>query len=295
MKYIINIVLLLIINHSYSQTIEGKVLDSISQQPLELANITLMTKNKGVYSNNNGSYSFEISNHLHDTLKVSSIGYNSKYIVLSQFKNQINVKLDIRLSEKITELDEVVIDFKKKKYNKKHTIGEDKVGNAGVSSLIGYETCVLINNPLDKKGKLKNIYIKFRKRNNAVFTASLNIKFYSYDSNNDKPGYELYTKNLVVKPKNKTYTLNINVEDMDIYIPEEGMCIGIEFIDPNNDSKKYDVIGPMYRFTYATEENLTWSKYRGKEWEKGIVKFDFKNDNRTGNVMIGADVLFTNE
>ncbi|HIC32518.1 MAG TPA: hypothetical protein EYO76_11425 [Flavobacteriaceae bacterium] len=202
---------------------------------------------------------------------------------------------DISLSQKTTQLDEVVLNLKKKKYNKKHTIGEDKESNAAVSSLIGYETCVLIENPFNKDGKLDEIYIKLRKRKNTQFIASLNIKFYSFDKINQKPGYELYTKNLIVKPKNRNYTLNIDVKDIDIYLPKEGMCIGVEFIDPNNESKKYDVIGPMYRFTYSTEENLTWSKYRGKDWKTGIVKFDYRNDDRTGNVMIGADVLFPKE
>lgn len=295
MKLLIQILFLLIVQFTYSQTLEGKVLDSVTNQPIEYANITLMTKNKGVYANVDGKYNFDISKHLYDTLKVSSIGYNSKFIILDKFKSKKNIKLDISLSQKTTQLDEVVLNLKKKKYNKKHTIGEDKEGNAVVSSLIGYETCVLIENPFNKDGKLDEIYIKLRKRKNTQFIASLNIKFYSFDKINQKPGYELYTKNLIVKPKNRNYTLNIDVKDMDIYLPKEGMCIGVEFIDPNNESKKYDVIGPMYRFTYSTEENLTWSKYRGKDWKTGIVKFDYRNDDRTGNVMIGADVLFPKE
>ena len=59
-------------------------------------------------------------------------------------------------------------------------IGEDKEGNAAVSSLIGYETCVLIEKPFNKDGKLDEIYIKLRKRKNTQFIASLNIKFYSF-------------------------------------------------------------------------------------------------------------------
>lgn len=295
MKLLIKILFLLIVQSTYSQTLEGKVIDSVTNQPIEYANIALMTKNKGVYANINGNYNFDISKHLYDTLKVSSIGYNSKFIILDKFENKKNIKLDISLSQKITQLDEVVLNLKKKKYNKKYTIGEDKESNAAVSSLIGYETCVLIENPFSKEGKLDEIYIKLRKRKNSQFIASLNIKFYSFDKINQKPGYELYTKNLIVKPKNRNYTLNINVKDMDIYLPKEGMCIGVEFIDPNNESKKYDVIGPMYRFTYSTEENLTWSKYRGKDWRTGIVKFDYRNDDRTGNVMIGANVLFPKE
>jgi len=295
MKLLIQILFLLIVQSTYSQTLEGKVIDSVTNQPIEYANITLMTKNKGVYANIDGDYNFDISKHLYDTLKISSIGYNSKFIILDKFKSKKNIKLDISLSQKITQLDEVVLNLKKKKYNKKHTIGEDKEGNAAVSSLIGYETCVLIENPFNKDGKLDEIYIKLRKRKNTQFIASLNIKFYSFDKINQKPGYELYTKKLIVKPKNRNYTLNIDVKDMDIYLPKEGMCIGVEFIDPNNESKKYDVIGPMYRFTYSTEENLTWSKYRGKDWRTGIVKFDYRNDDRTGNVMIGADVLFPKE
>lgn len=297
MKLLIQILFLLIVQFTYSQTLEGKVLDSVTNQSIEYANITLMTKNKGVYANvdGDGDYNFDISKHLYDTLKVSSIGYNFKLIILDKFKNKKNIKLDISLSQKITQLDEVVLNLKKKKYNKKHTIGEDKEGNAAVSSLIGYETCVLIENPFNKDGKLDEIYIKHRKRKNTQFIASLNIKFYSFDKINQKPGYELYTKNLIVKPKNRNYTLNIDVKDMDIYLPKEGMCIGVEFIDPNNESKKYDVIGPMYRFTFSTEKNLTWSKYRGKKWNIGIVRFDYNNDDRIGNVMIGADVLFPKE
>ncbi|MFC5194566.1 carboxypeptidase-like regulatory domain-containing protein [Bizionia hallyeonensis] len=295
MRLIINIAFLLILNFSFSQTIKGNVLDSLTQKPLEFANVTLMTRNKGVYTNEKGAFLFEIKKHLYDTLKISSIGYASKFITLNKYKNQEVVNLNVLLNEKITELEEVIINSKKLEYKNRYRLGEKKNGITAVSSLIGYETGVFIENPFNKEGKLKTIRIKLMKRDEVDFIASLNIKFYRYDVINKKPGTELYSKNVVVKPKNRNYTLKINVEDFNIFLPEEGMCIGVEFIDPNNQSKKYDRIGPMYRFKFSNEEELTWSKYRGKYWKPGFVEFKRgnynNNQNLKGNVMIGLDVL----
>lgn len=298
MNLLIKILLLLIFNFSFSQNITGKVIDSLTKKPLEYANVTLMTKNKGVYTDSKGVFNFDITKHLYDTLRISSIGYYSKSIVLDGFRTKKDVKVDVLLKEKITELNEVVINSKKIEYKEKHTLGEKRNGITSVSSLIGYETGVLIENPFRKEGKLKKVYIKLKKRKDVNFVASLNIKFYSYDAANKKPGYELYTKNIVVKTKNKNYTLNIKVEDFDIYLPEEGMCIGVEFIDPKNESKKYDRIGPAYGFKFSNEEVLTWSKYRGKSWRPGFVEFkrgNFGDRSKKGNVMIGVDVLMPKE
>ena len=243
------ILFLCLTNASYAQTIKGIITDSIDKTPLEYCNIALLNTNKGVYSAADGNFEIDISNHLQDTLKVSSIGYISKFIPLSKYKNLGEISLNIQLTENTEALNEVLIITEKTKYVKKISLGEEKEGNVSRSSLIGYETCVFIKNPENEYGKLKRVYIKLKKREDAEFTATFNIKFYDFDFKNNIPGKELYDKNIIVKAKNKFYTLWIDVEDLGIMMPKEGICVGVEFMDPANETKKYTTIGPLYRNT----------------------------------------------
>lgn len=281
-------------NIFYSQTISGNVKDSLSQNSIPFANIVLMS-GTGIYSDNYGKFEIDIKNSIYDTLQISAIGYIPKKIALSKFKSKKNIQINIFLEPYIEELNEVVINSKKNKYTKKLTLGEDRNGNIGVTSLIGYETCVFFENPLNKDGKIKRVFIDLKKRKDADYVATLNIKFYMYDKKNNAPGKELYNKNIYINPKNKKYRLWIDVEDYNIHFPESGICLGVEMVNTIGKVKKYAYFGPMFRYTLSdNNESITWSNYHNKGWKGGEAKHPKYKKFSTGisNPMFGLEALF---
>ena len=61
--------------------------------------------------------------------------------------------------------------------------------------------------------------------------SDFNIKFYEYDSITHLPKAEIYSKNIIVSPKNKSYKMQINLDSLNIKIPKNGICIGLEIIN----------------------------------------------------------------
>ena len=158
-----------------------------------------------------------------------------------------------------------------------------------MSALIGFEAAAYIENPTNNPGRLKTVVLYLKRTEKADFVAPLNIKFYRFDKENNKPGEELLKTNLIVKPKNRIYKLNIDVQSYNIPFPIDGICIGIELIDPKNESKKHDKIGPSVRYTNSSNKVLTWNNYRNKGWFNGSY-YD-KIISKNTNEMIGIKVL----
>jgi hypothetical protein len=286
---------LISINFLSSQIINGIVKDSISEKNIAFANIVLK-KGKGTYSNESGIFELDIKNFNSDTLKISNIGYESKLIPVIHFKNKIN--FEILLKPKTESLDEVLISTKKIKYTNKELLGDKKEGNIGVTSLIGYETAIFIDNPKNVKGKLKSVYIDLKKRKNADYIATFNIKFYDIDSTNSKPNNLLYEKNLYVKPKNKKYRLWVNVKDFNITFPKDGIYIGIEMVNTFGKVEKYSKFGPMFRYTISKNKDArTWSNYHNSGWRGGSIKHKKFKRSKTGisNPIVGIEVLYPKE
>ncbi|AXT55419.1 hypothetical protein D1815_06470 [Aquimarina sp. AD1] len=97
--------------------IDGKLINAKNQTPISFATVLIKNKKRGLISNADGGfripYTFKKNA---DTLVISSIGYLTKEIPLSNLKtNQINL---IRLLEKIELLDEVKVVTSKKKKRK---------------------------------------------------------------------------------------------------------------------------------------------------------------------------------
>jgi len=288
-------IFLLFITHiSNSQTIKGIIKDSLTQAPLAYSSIALLN-NKGTYSDENGNFELDIRNYIYDTLKISTVGYKSKIIPLNIFKNKEIIKLNIFLSSKIEELEEVVISSKKIKYKNKVTLGEERDGNIDKSSLIGYETCIKIDNPKKINGKIKRVYVELKKNKKANYIATFNVKFYEFDSKKNLPGKELYNKNIFIEPKNKKYRLWINLKDFNIKFPENGVCVGIEMVNTIGKVEKYAFFGPLFRYTLSeNDKSITWSNYLNTGWKDGSnahKKFK-KFKTGTSNPMIGIEVLY---
>lgn len=111
-------------SNSFGQSqeyIQGKVLDSITNEPIAFTFIIFNQNNIGIVANEEGDFKLNInSKFLSDTLKISCIGYETKLIEFNQLDPQkINT---ILLNPSLTVLDEVKIVALKKKISSKSLI-----------------------------------------------------------------------------------------------------------------------------------------------------------------------------
>ncbi len=106
-KYIICFFILIFSINAFSQTeLKSKVVDFITYLPLENASIYIDKSTIGTISNTDGRFVLSVPKELEsDTLVISSIGYKSFKILVSEFVNDE----DIFLEEDIASLDEILI------------------------------------------------------------------------------------------------------------------------------------------------------------------------------------------
>ena len=269
-----------------AQTLNGIIQDSKSKVPLPFSNLVLLNTKIGAYSNDSGHFDFTINLNSNDTLKISSIGYESLFVPLKDLTNI--KKVEFNLKQKTYFLDEIIINTKKIKYSKKYKLGKNRIGNVSVSSLVGLEYCIYIDNPFQTSGLLKSVFVNLKKRDNENFISPLKIKIYKYDKINNIPGEELLIENLIIVAKNKKYVLDVDVRDYKIPFLKDGICIGVEWLDPNNETNKFDKIGPTLRYTYIDDNSISWTNYHNRGWKNGIVKY---RNNEKAIPLINIEVL----
>ncbi len=265
----------------FSQILSGVIFDETLKKPLPYANITLLNKNLGVTSNEQGEYSFNIKSNTADTLLISYLGYSTKKISLISFQDKKEIVLNIALVESKEEIDGVVLRVKKKKYTSPKTIGETKKKRFRVGTQFGYENCVFIENVKRNKGKLKAIKFSLKENVESDFNTLptyYRIKFYKYNTEKRQPGMLLSYKDIFIKPKNKTQNISIDLSEHYVLFPLEGVCVGIETVKPSSvklPKNPMYTTAPSLVWTHNSKSN-TWSSYRGKKWVKNSRKSAFK-------------------
>jgi hypothetical protein len=88
------------------QTIKGKVLDARTLQPIEGATVILLPENKSSVSDILGDFNFKLLKKNVANIAVSSIGYETKIISISDLKNARNT---ISLATKSVEINAVIV------------------------------------------------------------------------------------------------------------------------------------------------------------------------------------------
>jgi hypothetical protein len=272
--FLLKTILLLISHFSYSQFISGQIIDSISKNPIDLATISFANSNYIFLSDSKGYFKID-STYLKQNLIVSNIGYKSKKVKLPVNANNCI----IYLSPYTEELNEVIISssIKKTNYSPDKYLKSKKDNAAYYGFQFNTEHCVFIANPYNKKGKIKSLSLELdqlkgyleNKKYKIDYLAAYNIKFYSYDKQKNKPGKEIYNKNIIVEPENKKYSLKIDVDSLHIPFPESGLCIGVEIINTKykNPKKTFAYIGPILKFYENRHFSPTtsWTKYESDE------------------------------
>ncbi|ELI6455132.1 carboxypeptidase-like regulatory domain-containing protein [Flavobacterium psychrophilum] len=293
MKKTFTFLLFSIITFSYSQNISGIILDSISKKPLELASVTLNKTNRGVYSDAEGKFKISLTNE-NDYLLISYLGYTTKKVCASNFIKTKENNSIFYLSSTTERLNEVFVQNKKIEYGWEKTIKFYRGKTRQVGFQFGTENCTYIENSDYKKGKIKSVILSLNKmQDNFIcekckmdYLASYNVKFYSYDSINHIPEKEIFSKDIIVYPENKSYSFVIDVDSLNISFPKNGVCIGVEIINTKYKNPKTTgaFIGPAIDFSESKNIRpiIAWTRSR-TEGHKFMPNIDYERDTKKLN------------
>lgn len=94
---------------SASQTIRGKVIDYVSEQPIVGVSVSLIDLNKGTQTNTDGYFSFEQMPIGRYQIQVSSVGYESQKITELLLESGKEIVLEIKLHATAKQLSEAVV------------------------------------------------------------------------------------------------------------------------------------------------------------------------------------------
>lgn len=266
---------------------KGRILDASTDEAVPYSNLVVLHKRLGVSSDKDGKFELILKAiSKGDSIKISSLGYESKVIPLDKIKFDSNNQ--IYLNGRSTGLEEVVVANTPTFYNQKVELGYTKEDHITFTSFFGDEVSTLIENPYNTMGKMKSLTLFLKKTKKADYTSKLNIKFYTYDPIEHRPGVEIHKRNLIIDPKNKKQKFNINLLEKNIVFPKNGICIGVEWINDKGIEPKLSYrLGPSLAYTRSSMKEKTWGNYRGKGWYLRT----FKDGIHVNNALIQVEVL----
>lgn len=286
-----------------STVVQGKVVDAITKEPLPFVNISFKGTAQGTVTDLNGKFYLD-SEKSTDTLKISYVGYQPRFIKIQKNTNQ---RLSIVLQPEDIELEEVVVKGEKLRYRNK--------GNPAVK---------LIRKVIDHRDEnrkedleyfeydkyekvefdLNNISEKFLRKNKKKYDKLL--QYIDTSEINGKPYIPLYLRESSSKvyyrkdpQTTKEYRDGVKMIGFDYYIDEQGLSFlidkmyqQIDIYDNNIDILTQKFVSPISTFATSTYKYYIADTL---EMEGGkFIKLSFEPRNKTslafsGNLYITTD------
>ncbi len=279
---VIILVLLCSIGHSNAQIV---VLDSTSNYPVSYATISFGNGN-GIFADDEGKFIFNKKLYPDiDSLFISAIGFKDINIAIK------NLPTTLLMLPKADKLDEVIVRTNRNRKFKEEALKpylDDDYYNCWLPT-IESEIAVYFEKTTKEDQKLTQVLFpialeskdwKKRKRSNTdkrAFSTLFKVKFYA--NNNGFPDKVLTYETIVFRTTEKNGdAFKLNVEDYDIYIPENGFFVSTQ------------VMG----YTDKNGKLLPNKKYKEIKTKQGIVKIPtnfrpllpFTNELKTKNTFI---------
>ncbi|MGK0455380.1 MAG: hypothetical protein ACJAYY_002875 [Paraglaciecola sp.] len=209
----------------FSQKIEfkGKLVDSKTQDPVVYANISFLNSNKGISSNEEGTFSMNLNEkYLEFKVHVSCLNYKDTLVFAKDlykktlFLKSLNIVLDeITLTKRIEK--SVVLGEVKSSVEGVHT--------SGMRMLAKYF-------PRDKRvsccSYLETLEIHFSKRNAHRKKAKFRIRVFTKDNETGLPKEDILNINLPVEIKEGQKITTIDISNYNLEMPENGVFIAFE-------------------------------------------------------------------
>jgi hypothetical protein len=275
------------------QIVYGQIFDT-RNQPIQYAALMFQKTHKGIVSDLDGDFKILIrKSDLEDTLVISSLGFETKKIPVSNMRPGSTVK--VFLVDKSIELGEVNVTRKKMFHRREGNTGFLSLGSLYIDTH-GQQTALFIENENKQPGKI--IAVNFRLSKNGNTAAPFRIRIYEPDTASSKPGKDLLNEMIIAKPTGKSGTFSMNVSQYNITIPEDGFFVGIEGVytgqitNPNNEeveSVNFDT--ETFPETISYGQQLCYSRARGKNtWHFSPAGTWFQLEKNNYNIMISVDL-----
>jgi len=245
------------------QVIAATVVNGETNAPIESVNIGFVGKGIGTVSNAKGNFSliFKLNTFKQDDiLQISSIGYESKKLKLSELKELISYKVIIAMIPKNYSLEQVVV---KSVSREKKTLGHPDVTafNMGYwrnSEALGGEIASVIG---VRKKNTRLLNLKFNIIENLSDSIRVRVNVYDYDRG--VPGKNILTQNIFHTISKKKGLETINLEDYKITVDED-VAVSIELVEIYGTAIYFAVSASAYGGLSFTREisQDNWKIYR---------------------------------
>jgi hypothetical protein len=240
---------------------KGIVNDDESGKPIPYVSIGIVNKINGTVSNADGKFEINLDQKVldDDTLKFSSIGYQSKAFLVGELKKKLkDSTLNIALRKVVNQLKPVMINS---------TRGKEKTfGYPTTSKLLG------LGFGTNSMGSQAGVKIPIRHANTFIENLSffiiqntfeqLTFRVNIYEMNNGKPGNNILTENILVNVVNKqTGKITVDLTPYNIYADRD-VLVAMEWIDAKpTTSGRLDVAAVIFGTTYYKQASqYQWAK-----------------------------------
>ena len=237
------------------QTINCVIVDSISKQGIEFANIGILNKGIGTVSDERGAFVLTVPDSLNNQIcRVSMIGYEAKNIkVSSAVKSQT-----ILLRPMSINLSEVGVSAKKTKFkivgNETRT---EHVSAGFTTSYLGTELAVKLNIK-HKNTQLRKFMVNIVSQGTENPSFRLNV--YKV-AKNGQPGENVLKENVIIHVEQMPCFINLDLTPYGIYTDED-VFISIEWVKAISKASKVmfssKLIGAQTYFKDASQDK--WQK-----------------------------------
>jgi hypothetical protein len=256
---IIKLFILIFVQLSFGQ-INSILIDENTKIPITYAKIWIENEIIETFSNDKGYFSL-ITKSENDSIIISHIGFKTKKIAVSEIKDTILLKSSILKFEEV-----FVSQRKNKKQFTVNRIDEKKIDwyfGTGVDNHWLFAKYFPFNKKYNETKFLKKISL-FTGVNKKV---NFNIRLYSTDKDG-KPLENLTPNNIIATAKKGYNKTEINVIDLNILFPENGLFVAIENVEDIN-SNEFKNTSLVFGLDLSNKSEQTYYYYKG-EWVKNI-------------------------
>ncbi|MFK7814378.1 MAG: carboxypeptidase-like regulatory domain-containing protein [Maribacter sp.] len=259
MKLVIHCILFLFSVSLFAQnSAEGIIKDSETNEPIPYVNIGIVKKDRGTVSTNEGKFELEIpSNLMNDTIKLSTIGYQSKSMLARDFITVLKVNSIIKLLPEIMELDEVVVtnkNLKEKIFGNttKKKIFKGVCGQADPGVELGIKIKIK-----DSPTYIEKFHV------NVVSNTSERVKFRMnfYNLKDGLPNEKIIKENIIFSFNIKEGEFTLNLEKYNIVV-EEDFYATIELLENQKEEEviyfSAGLLGTTMAYRYTSQSE--WVK-----------------------------------
>ncbi len=244
-----------------SVKLQGQVVSEETGKALAYVNIGIRSKNMGTASDEKGNFILHVpEQHVQDTLSFSAIGYEVLSVpILTLWERQ---PLELRLREKVTTLQEVVVQSRKRKVKKLGVTGRLPVVWGSPEQKEGKDIYEFANF-IDVKGRQTELisahfYVSSSVLDSALFRINL------YRNSEGLPGERLVEQSILQRLPAQEGWVSIDLLPYDIYTDED-FYLGIEYL-PGTGADKLSLLlgGKLGGTSYSRKSSLgNWERFVG--------------------------------